>query len=321
MKYIDVKGKKNKETININVSRILMGSGDFLKVENLEEAGVILDQFIEVGGTTFDTARHYRHSEKALGAWMDERNNRDQVVILTKCCHPVREAPDTPRVKPEYILSDLEESLGLLGTDYVDLLALHRDDLSQPVGPLMEMLHQLVEAGKVYAIGASNWTITRIEEANAYAREHGLTEFTFISPHLSLAKPLKEIWPDTVTADDAMQAWCLENDVPLIAWSAQAGGFFTGRFTPDYLEDQNMVDVFYSDENWGRFDRAKEMAAQKGVSTIQIALAYVVNQRFSTGAVIGPSNLSELLSSYAGAQIELTEQEINWLKGGVAHEG
>jgi len=320
MKYIGVQGKKQKEAINLNVSRILMGSGDFLRVGNLDEAELILDRFMEIGGTTFDTARHYRHSEKALGAWMKERNNRDQVVILTKCCHPVREAPDTPRVKPECILSDLEESLEMLATDYVDMLALHRDDPTQPVGPLMETLHQLIEVGKVYAIGASNWTLARIDEANAYARKHRLTEFTFISPHLSLAKPLKPIWPDTVAADDEMRAWCEENNVPLVAWSAQAGGFFTGRFTPDDLEDQNMVDVFYSDENWARYDRAKQMATEKSVSTIQIALAYVVNQRFSTGAIVGSNNMLELMSSYEGSLIHLTEKEVKWLEGDVNHE-
>ena len=313
MKYVYIKGKKEGKDIEIKVSAILMGSGDFLTVENKDAAFPILDKFLELGGTTFDTARHYRHSEQAIAAWMREKGTREQVTILTKCCHPTREARDVSRVTSEAIIHDLQVSLETLGTDHVELLALHRDDPAQPVGPLMHTLDQLVKEGKVYAIGTSNWEIDRIVQANEYAKTHGLTEFTFNSPHLSLAKPLKPVWPDSTAADEKAVAWHREVDMPLIAWSAQAGGFFTGRFSPDYLEDQNMVDVFYSDENWERYERAQQLAVKKGVSLIQIALAYVVNQPFKTAAVVGPNTMAELLSSYEGSLITLNEDEINWL--------
>lgn len=313
MRYIIVKGHKEGKEIDIKVSSLLMGSGDFLRIDNMEFAAPVLDKFIELGGNTFDTARHYRHSEKALRAWMEERNNRDKVVIFTKGCHPVREFPDTPRVNPEAILEDINTSLEMLGTDHVEMFALHRDDRTKPVGPIMEALDKVVKEGKVYAIGASNWELDRIVEANKYAEEHGLTKFTFNSPNLSLAKPLRPRWPDCVSANEEMVDWHKENNMALISWSSQAGGFFSGKFKPDYLEDEEMVEVFYCKENWERYDRAIKLAEDRKVTPIQVALAYVVNQKFPTAAAIGPERMEELLSSYEGSNIELTEKEVDWL--------
>lgn len=313
MKYINIKGYKDGKEIDIKVSAILMGSGDFLRIDNMEFAAPVLDKFVELGGNTFDTARHYRHSEKALCAWIKERNNRDKLTIFTKGCHPVREFPNTPRVNPEAIREDIETSLEMLGTDHVEMFALHRDDVTKPVGPIMEALDKIVKEGKVYAIGVSNWELDRIIEANEYAKEHGLTPFTFNSPNLSLAKCLKPRWPGCVSANEEMIKWHEENNMAMISWSSQAGGFFSGKFTPDYLENQEMVEVFYCEENWQRFERAKKLAVKKNVTPIQIALAYVVNQKFPTGAAIGPEKMDELLSSYEGSIIELTDKEVEWL--------
>lgn len=313
MRYITVKGQKDGQVIDIKVSSLLMGSGDFLRIDNMEFAAPVLDKFIELGGNAFDTARHYRHSEKALRAWMEERNNRGDLIIFTKGCHPVREFPDTPRVNPESIIEDLNTSLEMLGTDHVEMFALHRDDVTQPVGPIMETLDKLVKEGKIYAIGVSNWELDRIIEANEYARENGLTEFTFNSPNLSLAKCLKPRWPDCVSANEEMIKWHEKNGMALISWSSQAGGFFSGKFTPDYLENQEMVDVFYCEENWERFERAKKLAKGNNVTPIQISLAYVVNQKFPTAAAIGPEKMEELESSYKGSTIKLSEEEIDWL--------
>ncbi|MGL5152608.1 MAG: aldo/keto reductase [Clostridium sp.] len=313
MRKFIIKGFKDGKEIDIEASALLMGSGDFLRIDNMEFAAPILDKFIEIGGNIFDTARHYRHSEKALCHWMKERGNRDDLIIFTKGCHPVREFPDTPRVKPECIREDVETSLEMLGTDHVEMFALHRDDVTQPVGPIMEELDKLVKEGKVYAIGVSNWELDRIIEANDYAKEHGLTPFTFNSPNLSLAKCKIPRWPGCVSANEAMIKWHEENNMAMVSWSSQAGGFFSGAFAKDKLDNQEMVDVYYCDENWERYDRAIDLAEKLGVTPIQVALAYVVNQKFPTGAAIGPEKMEELLSSVEGSKITLTEEQVNWL--------
>lgn len=313
MKQIQVNGKKDGKDILIPCSNLVMGAGDFLRADNMDVAGEILDRYFECGGNIFDTARHYRHSENAIGKWMELRQNRDQVIIQTKGCHPVRGALDVPRVTPEAIHEDISTSLEMLRTDHVELFALHRDDESVPVGPLMEALHKEVEDGRVYAIGVSNWELARIIQANEYAKTHGLTPLSFNSPNLSLPKVNRPRWEDCVSADDAMIKWHEQTDLPLFSWSSQAGGFFSGRFTRDNLEDSEMVEVYYSEKNWERFARAKELAREKGVTPIQISLAYVLHQSFPTAAVIGPETANELNSSIEAASIHLTQTEVDWL--------
>lgn len=313
MEKVIVKGFKDGKEIDIEISKLVMGSADFLRVDNMEVAKPILDKYIELGGNTFDTARHYRHSEKALCHWLKETGKRDEVVIYTKCAHPVREFPTTPRVNAKCIREDLETSLEILGTDHVELFSLHRDDVNTPVSEIMPELDKIVKEGKAYAIGVSNWTLPRIIEANQYAKENGLTPFTFNSVNLSLAKCKIPRWPDCVSADDEMVKWHKENNMALISWSSQAGGFFSGRFTRDNLEDKEIVDVYYCDENWERYDRAIELSKQLNCSPIQIALAYVLNQDFPIAAVIGSERLEELLSSFEGSKIKLTSEQMDYL--------
>lgn len=313
MRYVSIKGFKDNKEIEIKLSSIMMGSGDFLREDNLEFAGPILDKYVELGGNCFDTARHYRHSETALRTWMKEKNNRDEMVIFTKGCHPVREFSNVPRVTAEAIRVDVEESLDRLGTDHVELFALHRDDINYPVGPIMTELDKIVKEGKIYAIGVSNWKLDRIKEANNYAKKHNLTPITFNSPNLSLAKCKVPRWAGCISADDEMLRWHEENNIALISWSSQAGGFFSGKYSPKYREEEEMVEVFYTDENWERYNRAEKLAVEKGMSTIQMALAYVVNQNFPAVAVVGPEKMDELLSSYRGALIDLTEEQVKWL--------
>lgn len=314
MKKITVKGFKGNQEIEIKASNLFLGASDYLRSDNMDFAKPIVDEFIRQGGNAFDTARHYRHGEKAISTWMKLSNTkREDIVLFTKCCHPVREFPDTPRVNAKGINEDVEVSLQMLETDYVDMLALHRDDESVSVKEIMDELNRQIELGRVRAIGVSNWSLERIIEANEYAKNNGLKPLTFNSPNLSLARPKRPRWPGCVSADDAMIKWHEANDMALVSWSSQAGGFFSGRFAKDKLDDEEMVDCFYNDANWEKFDRCKILGEAKGCSLIQIALAWVLNQSFEVAAAIGCENKDELLSSLEGATITITEQEMKYL--------
>jgi aryl-alcohol dehydrogenase-like predicted oxidoreductase len=304
MKYMTIPG------VDKPVSRLFMGTGDLRKIE--EPQRLMLKAYIEAGGNAFDTAHQYRGREQVLGQWLAEMKLRDKVVIMTKGAHHDDGSPG-PRVNPEAIRKDLTESLERLGVDYVDMYALHRDDPSVPVEPIMEELNEHLKSGKIRAIGASNWTCERIRQGNEYAAARGLTGFSFSSPNLSLAKPKGERWPGTVSADEAACDWHKETQLPLLAWSAQAGGFFSGSFSPDKREDEEMVRVYYSDDNWERYRRAVKLADEKGVTAIQIALAYVLYQPFPTCAIIGPRNPEEFDSSIQAMNLALTTEEVEWL--------
>jgi aryl-alcohol dehydrogenase-like predicted oxidoreductase len=305
MEYISVQGTQKP------VSRLIMGSMDF-KLSNPETVSEMIDAFISIGGTTIDTAYIYARgeSEQAIGRYMNESGNRDQLVILTKGAHHNK---DGSQMKKEAIAKELTISLERLQTDHVELYALHRDDPEVPVGFILEWLNEHIESGRIGSIGVSNWTWQRLHEANEHASKHGLKGFTFSSPNLSLAKPKEPFWPGCVSADAATCAWHEKYQIPLLSWSSQARGFFTGRFHPEVEENKDMVRVYYSDDNWERYRRASQLADQRQVSTIQIALAYVLNQPFPTCALIGARNVEELLSCDQGARIRLTRQELQWL--------
>lgn len=296
------------------VSRLIQGS-DFFKHDVYDKVASVLDDFFAAGGNTIDTAHNYAggQSEETIGRWLKERGNRSEVVILTKGAHHDKNGP---RVNPEAIDHDIGVSLERLGTDYIDLYALHRDDPTVPVSVIVDALNKHVQAGTIKAIGGSNWSVQRLQEANDYAASKGLAGFTFSSPNLSLAKANEPFWAGCVSADADDCAWHAREQFPLLSWSSQARGFFTGRFTPEVRDNADLVRVFYSDANWERLARAEQLGKQKGFSTIQIALAYVLNQPFPTAALIGAQNPEELHSCKDGSDILLTPEEVRWLEHG-----
>lgn len=311
MHYVTIQG------VDRPLSRLALGTILFGSVSE-EQAFDVLDEFVARGGTTFDTAHVYGQGsiERAFGRWVAARGNRDQIVIIGKGAHPVGKSG--PRVNPTAIRSDLDESLERMGIDHVDVYLLHRDDEQVPVGPIVEVLNEQKAKGRIKVFGGSNWRHGRIDEANAYAAAHNLTGFNVSSPNLGLARANEPMWAGCVSVDATELAWYRQTKTPLISWSSQSGGFFTGRYSPDDTSNADMVRVYYSDENWARLERARELAKQKGVDALQIALAYVINQSFPVIALIGPQTRSELASSLGADEIVLTPQEIGYLEGAPA---
>jgi aryl-alcohol dehydrogenase-like predicted oxidoreductase len=301
----------NISAVEKPISSLILGS-DYFTPQNQEKVNEMIEAFVEVGGNTIDTAYIYAggESEKAIGHWIDQSSNRDKLNIWTKGGHPNQNGHT---INHGELYDQLQTSLERLKTDHVELYALHRDDLTVRVEDILEWLNEHVQAGRIHAFGASNWSTERLEEANQYAAKNGMQGFSFSSPNLSLAKAKEPYWPGCVSADQQMIKWHEQSQLPLFSWSSQARGFFTGRFTRDNLENEDLVRVFYNDENWERYDRAEKLAKEKQCSLIEVALAYVLNQSFPTGAIIGPQNRQELQSCGLGASISLTADEIAYL--------
>jgi aryl-alcohol dehydrogenase-like predicted oxidoreductase len=314
MKYGNVPG------LDKPVSRIVQG---MMQVKSRDdEAGfALLDAVWEQGCRAFDTARVYGDKDAFLGKWVNARGVRDEAVILAKGAH---HGSDRQRVTPQDIRDDLEASLRDMNVDYVDLLVLHRDDPSVPVGPIVDTLNELVREGKVRAFGGSNWTHTRVAEANEYAKANGLIPFACSSPNFSLAEQVKEPWANCVSISgdrgDEARRWYAEQNLPLFTWSSLAGGFFSGRFTRDNLDsftdglDKAAVTAYCYEPNFQRLDRVKELAAQKGVTLAQIATAYVTHYPLNVFALIGSSTPDEFRANLDALDLELTPQEMAYLE-------
>jgi predicted dehydrogenase/aryl-alcohol dehydrogenase-like predicted oxidoreductase len=300
MKYGSIAGVEKP------ISRLVMGT---MPLTSWPYASVMLDDFFEQGGNCFDSAYIYSGgmSEKMLGHWVNNRGIREQVVILTKGAH-------TPHCNPQALVSQLQESLTRLQTDYVDIYMLHRDNPAIPVGEFITALNDQKNAGYIRVFGASNWSIERIEEANTWATKHGMSGFSAISNNFSLARMVHPIWEGCLSSSDAQsRAWFTQHQMPLMPWSSQAQGFFAGRANPHNRSDAGFVRGWYSEENFRRLDRVNALAKERGVLPLAIALAYVLCQPFPTFPLIGPQMLSETRTSLQALDIELTPEEVRWL--------
>jgi aryl-alcohol dehydrogenase-like predicted oxidoreductase len=288
------------------VSRLVMGVDNQRTMPMLS---VMLDDFFERGGNVFDTAYIYGggQQERLLGRWVRNRGIRDDVVILDKGAH-------TPFCTPEHLTRQLLESLERLQMDHVDIYMLHRDNPEYPVSAFIDVLNEHTAAGRMTVFGASNWSIARVEEANRYAAERGLAGFAAMSNNFSLARMVDPVWAGCISASDPeSRAWLRRTQMPLMPWSSQARGFFTGRARPDDRSDSELVRCWYSPDNFERLERVNRMAAARGVLPINIALAYVLAQPFPTFPLIGPRALSETRTSLPALEIELTPEEVRWL--------
>jgi len=305
--------------VDMPISRLLMGTASFTP-RDLPVVCALLDHFAALGGNAIDTAHQYGRgaSERAIGQWMALRGNRADMVIVSKCCREEVLGRGL-RVTPAAITSDLTDSLERLGTDYIDIYMLHTDDPTQPVGPIVECLNAHYRTGRIRAFGGSNWSPDRLDAANAYARERGLVPFAVGSPNFSLGvwNQGEPPWPGCLSASDDGRDWYVRHASPLISWSSQAQGFFTGRYAPDDRSDEEITRVWYNVENFARLGRARELGRRHGVSANAIALAYVLCQPFPTFAIIGPRRLDEMDSSATALAVRLTPEDLEWLSRGI----
>ena len=319
MKYAEI------PYVDKKVSRIFYGTAapPFMAGEDANE---LLDSIFAIGVNAFDTARVYGLSEKSLGQWMQDRQKRDEVVILSKCGHP---APDgRKRVNEKEIREDFATSSGYLKTDHIDIYLLHRDDPDVEVGPIVEIFNALHAEGKIGAFGGSNWTHQRIEAANEYAYAHSLIPFSVSSPNFGLADQVKDPWGGgcvTISgpANEDARAWYEKTQMPVIAYSSLGRGLFSGKVRGDdpasaagVLDEFAMKGYGYP-ENFERLCRCEKIAEEKNCTVPQIAMAWLYCQNINSFAVVGTGKAGRMQENVDALHIELTEDEILYLDLGV----
>lgn len=300
------------------ISRVVMGTM-IITAREMDRSLALLDAAAAEGCNAVDGAHIYGggDSERAIGHWMRERKCRDQIVVITKGCHP---NADRVRVTPFDMAADLHDSLARLKTDYIDLYMLHRDDPAVPVGEIVDALNEHLRAGRIRAFAGSNWSHARLAEGNAYAQRRGITGFAAGSPNYSLAVAFDAAWTGCTSVrgpgSEGAEDWYARTQTPLFAWSSLARGLFSGRADRTNAEttmDSGGRRAFAYEENFKRLDRAVLLAKEKGCTVTQIALAWIMTGPLNVFALTGAASREECRANAAALEIPLTARERDWL--------
>ncbi len=314
---------------NFVLSAIGLGTAGFGSAIPQDQAFAMLDQFAELGGNFLDTARVYAAwlpdgagaSERTIGAWLKSRGAAANMIVATKGGHPDLATMHISRLSPQEIAADVTASLDALGIEAIDLYWLHRDDPAIPVGEIMDALDEHVRAGRLRTIAASNWTLPRIEAASAYAAARGRIGFCASQIGWSLAQPdpAGRGFGGELTMDAATLAYHRRTGFPVVVYSSQAGGFFAGK-AERYLAGAVPADGFsrkwLTADNLARLERAKALAARRGRTPNDIALAYLLSQPFPVYALVGSRTVEQVRSSCAAADLRLSTAELRFLESG-----
>ncbi len=286
--------------------RILCGT-DFLVNQPPSVSFAALDAYWEAGGRAFDTAHCYGMNTNLFGTWVRAHGVANETIFFDKGCHPYG---GKQRVTREDMRQDVQDNHFSLGVEYTDLFVLHRDDENVPVGEIVDWLNELKDEGLIGAFGGSNWRHERLQAANDYAVKAGKQEMSLGNPNLSLACANEPMWSGCVSLDEEGRQWYAETGFPLFAWSSTARGYFAGVSDPDVER------VFVNETNAARLARAREVGEKHGMSAVQIALAWVLNQPGNVFALCGLRAKENVAENVAAANLKLSTAELDYLETG-----
>ena len=281
-----------------------------------EEARPLVRHALEKGINFFDTANMYSNgsSEEILGRALKDFADRDAVVIATKLRHPMRLGPNGRGLSRKAIMTEVDHSLRRLGTDYIDLYQIHRNDHSTPWEETLEALSDLVKAGKVRYLGASSMHAWEFAKALNLQKQHGWARFVSMQNHYNLLAREEE---------REMIPLCLDEGVGTVIWSPLARGRLArawddARSTARSETDGSYADLLYSSEqeasNRAIVDAVGQVADAHGVSRAQIALAWLRHQPVVTAPLVGAGSTRQIDEAVASLDVELTDDEVRALE-------
>jgi aryl-alcohol dehydrogenase-like predicted oxidoreductase len=295
-----------------------MGFGDADRwvhkwVLNEENSRPIIQKALELGINFFDTANVYSigASEEILGRALKDFAKRDEVVVATKLHGRMREEPNGAGLSRKAILSEIDNSLKRLGTDYVDLYQIHRWDHETPIEETMETLNDVVRAGKVRYIGASAMWAWQFQKALHVADKHGWTRFVSMQDHYNLMYREEE---------REMLPLCREEKIGSIPYSPLASGRLTrdwsseGTLRSETDQIQKMKYDSSTESDRPIVERVAELAEKYGVSRAHIALAWLLQKEPVTAPIIGATKIAHLEEAVGALSVKLTPDDVTYLE-------
>lgn len=281
---------------DMSLSNIVLGTDGYGERIDKKTAFSIMDLYTQNGGNVIDTARLYTNgiSESYVGEFIS--GLRDNLYISTKCAHPPLSDMSHNRLNEIDIEYDIDTSLKTIGIDYIDIVWLHRDDLSVSVGPVIDTMNKMVKKGKIRYFGASNWTYQRIDEANKYADKTNQSGFIASQPLYNMATRTK-VWDSTlVCLEGEEKAKYDKSHFPVFAFSSQAKGFFE-KYSQGTLSEK-AKERYLNDNTLKTYERIKKFAQESGNTISYTALSRLIKQsNFDVFPIIGPSNVEQLKST------------------------
>jgi 1-deoxyxylulose-5-phosphate synthase len=305
----------------MDVSRICLGCMGFGDAErwthkwvlNEDNSRPVIQKALELGINFFDTANIYSlgASEEITGRALKDFAKRDEIVLATKVWGKMAEAPNGGGLSRKAILSEIDKSLQRLGTDYVDLYQIHRWDYQTPIEETMEALNDIVRAGKVRYLGASAMFAWQFQKAQFVAEKYGWTRFVSMQNHLNLIYREEE---------REMLPLCRDQKIGVIPYSPLA----SGRLTRDLPTEGTLRAETDQIQRW-KYDattqtdqqiveRVAELAQKRGVSRVQIALAWLLQKEPVTAPIVGATKLSHLEDAVGALAVTLTPEEVAYLE-------
>lgn len=296
---------------DLEVFPLSLGGNVFGWTADEAQSFAVLDAYVAAGGNFVDTADSYSawvdgnsggESETVIGKWLAARGNRDDVVIATK----VSQHPDFPGLTATNIKAAADASLQRLGTDHIDLYYTHFDKTEVPVEEIIGALDELVKAGKVRAIGASNISAARLAESLAFSDREGLARYVALQPQYNLVS--------RDTYEGELQAVATREGLAAVPYYALASGFLTGKYRPGATVDSPRAAAGagkHLETERGRKVLAAldDIAESHRVPVATVALAWLASRPTVAAPIASARTVEQLPALLGVAELELTEEE------------
>jgi 1-deoxyxylulose-5-phosphate synthase len=307
---------KNLGSTGVKVSELCLGCmtygvperGDHPWTLPEEQSRPLIRQALEAGINFFDTANTYSDgtSEEIVGRALKDFARREEVVIATKVFFPMNKSPNAAGLSRKSIMTEIDNSLRRLGTEYVDLYQIHRWDYRTPIEETLEALHDVVKAGKARYLGASSMWAWQFNQALLLARHNRWTPFATMQNHYNLLYREEE---------REMLPLCLAEGIGVMPWSPLARGRLTRAFeesTNRTRTDQYGSTLYVSEIEADQrvIEAVSAVAAKRGVAKAQVALAWMTQKPVITAPIIGASKPQHLVDAVAALTLNLDAAEI-----------
>lgn len=297
----------------LKVAPIAFGGNVFGWGADEKTSFALLDAFVDAGFNLVDTADAYSawvpgnqggESEAIIGRWFQHSGKRDKVIVATK----VAKWAERPGLSADNIAAAVEDSLRRLQTDVIDLYQAHEDDESVPLETTLAAFGRLIEQGKVRAIGASNYSASRLRDALKVSADYKLPRYETLQPEYNLY--------DRAGYEDGLEAVAGEHGLGVISYYSLASGFLTGKYRSaddagkSASRGSSVVGKYVNPRGLRILEALDDVAASHKATAAQVALAWLIAQPTITAPIVSATSVDQLQDVLAAATLSLGANEL-----------